>query len=287
MKTLHLIYQHDTNTSTVELLTNSAIQRGIAVHPIITEYFDFTQPIELTVDDGLYRISSDPQSILIEKFLINYKVASFYATYKDCISNVENVVEATLIHQKVGLPVIPSISSLTQDKNRLLEYANFLGGFPLVIKAAGGHHGVGVMKIDSLDSLTSVTDYIVNQRNDVMLRQYIDYKTHARLIVLGDKVIDSVEYERGDNNDFRNSELMVQPKIFSPELEQIAIQAVTVLGFTFGGVDILIDRHDKPYLAEVNFPCYFTRTQEITGKDIAGQMIDYLAELRKYDPLAK
>jgi len=112
----------------------------------------------------------------------------------------------------------------------------------------------------------------------VILREFIDQPTHARLIVLGDQVVDSIEYvAQGD--DFRTNAgdtPSVRPKKFSPEMEAIAVQAVTVLGLEFGGVDMMTDEAGNDVVLETNFPCYFVRAQEATGTDVAGKMVEYL-----------
>ena len=109
-----------------------------------------------------------------------------------------------------------------------------------------------------------------------MIRQFIPVTTSARLIVLGGKVVDSIEY-RAPKNDFRSNVGVpnVKPKKFAKGIEETAIKAVDALDLEFGGVDILI-HGDKHYLTEVNCPCFFARAQNSTGTDIASLMIDYL-----------
>ena len=97
--------------------------------------------------------------------------------------------------------------------------------------------------------------------------------------MLGDKVIDSIEYTANDG-DFRSNEGAkpnVAPKKFTDEVEKLAVKATRALGLEFGGVDIMIT-NNGPKVAEVNFPCFFPRCQQLTGTDIAGMMVDYLME---------
>lgn len=273
----------DSNQTTFALLKKSAEERDIAINVIFTEDFDFTEHLVLSQNDALYRISSDKTSVLIEKFLCNEHVVSFYLSVRDCMGKVDNVLEATLIHKQHNLPINKTIFSLTNNKPLLKKYVLELGGFPIIIKSAGGQHGVGVMKIDSLESLYSVVDYLAMQNDEFILRQYIDYKEHARLIVLGDQVISSIEYKRVEN-DFRSNagnDLNIINKKFDSNIENIAIKSVQVLGYEFGGVDILIDQNGNPFIAEVNFPCYFPRAQQYSNIDISGQMIDFLINKSK------
>jgi len=285
MKNLYLISRKNSDKTSFDLLKKSAEDRNICVKPIYTEDFDFTKNIILTKNDALYNLCDDSSSIIIEKALINDKVASFYTEYLNCIYKKSDVDDITsyIIHSKNNLPTIKSILIFNNDKESLNRYSKYLGGFPIIIKALNGSHGVGVMKIDSLESLYSVSDYLYNQNDDFILRQFINYKEHARLIVLGDKVISSIEYKK-IKNDFRSNSgknLNIVNKTFGSKVESIAIKSVSSLGYEFGGVDILIDKHGNPFIAEVNFPCYFPRAQQYSNIDISGQMIDFLIDKSK------
>lgn len=279
MKNLYLILRKDSDKTIFDLLKKSAEERGIYVKAIYTEDFDFTENITLTKNDALYRISTDKQSSLIENFLINESVNSFYYSLKDRVRGVG--IGAILIHKKNNLPINKTIFSLTDDKTLLKKYAYELGGFPIIIKSLGGQHGVGVMKVDSLESLYSVSDYLCEQKDNFILRQFIDYKVHARLTVLGHKVISSLGYKRVES-DFRTNAVdnpNIVSKKFDSNIEDIAVKAISVLGYEFGGVDILIDKDGSLYITEVNFPCRWV--QQYSSIDISGRMIDFLINKSK------
>lgn len=285
MKNLYLILRKGSNKTTFDLLQKSAEERGICVKAIYTEDFDFTKNFLLTEEDGLYNLCDDLHSQVIEKSIINDKVTSLYENYLNCMYKKSDVDDITsyIIHARNNLPTINSILAFTNNKEKLHKYTKHLGGCPIIIKALNGSHGVGVMKIDSLESLYSVVDYITKQNDEFILRQYIDYKEHARLIVLWGKVISSIEYKRVEN-DFRSNagnDLNVVHKKFDSHIEDIAVKAVQVLGYEFGGVDILIDQDGNPFIAEVNFPCYFPRAQQHANIDIAWQIIDFLINKSK------
>ncbi len=282
MKRLYIIVNKSYPTQvSFTLLNQSAKEKGVEVIPIVVEEFDFLQPPSFSSEDGLYRISTSETSRLIEKFLINKEVLSFYQNYEYCVGKFDNVIETTLLHQKNGLPIIPTILYSPYSSAELLkQYARSLNGFPLILKSIGGQHGVGVIKVDSLSSLYSLSDYIRSKSDLFILRKFIDCKQHARLIVLGEKVIDSIEYKMV-KDDFRSNvgeKLHVLPQRFSQEIEDIAVQSVKILGLQFGGVDILIDQNNQGFIAEVNFPCFFPRCQLLTGTDISGMMVNFLIE---------
>lgn len=281
MKRFHIIAAKNTNETgkvTQEYLEKSAEERGIELVHHYVEEFDFSKQYGLGSDDGIYRISADSRAVLIEKYLINKEVKTFYIRPESCIAKLDNVIEGTLVHEKHDLPIIKTIYSLTDNTELLQNYADALGGFPLVVKVAGGMRGVGVIKVDSLDALASLTDYLVRSPDRYVLREYIEHSKHARLIVLGDTVIAS--HLQDASGDFRSNvgdNIKREAMKFDKALEQAAINAVKTLGFEFGGVDILFEEGtDRAVIAEVNLPCYFARNTILDGTDISGAMIDYL-----------
>lgn len=269
------------NPTTNTLLRKACKKRNIDFIMIVAKEYDMSQKKDLDANDLLYRVGTKKESVIVEKLLLNEKCCAMYKDYRVGINKPDNVIESSILHLKANISIPKTIFALTNIRKLLVRYADQLGGFPIILKAAGGSHGVGVMKIDSLETLFSVADYLlVHDKNDFILREYIDYTHHARLIVLGNKVIDSIEYKRV-KGDFRSNvgdKLEVNKKKFSAKIEESAVSAVAALGWEFGGVDVLIGRNDRHYLIEVNMPCFFPRCQMITGIDIAGMMIDYLVE---------
>lgn len=205
---------------------------------------------------------------------------SFYKDDNIFYLNSEEIDTFILDNKNVPLPKI--MYYIPKDRDALRRCVDYLGGFPICIKVLGGSHGVGVMKVDSYGSLFSVADYIKQQKNGAVLKECCDVVSSARLIVLGDKVIDSIEYS-ANKDDFRSNEGKVpnvMPKKFDKTVKKVAIKAVQELGLEFGGVDIMIT-NNGPKIAEVNNPCFFARCQLLTGIDIARQMVEYLVKKGK------
>lgn len=285
MKNLYLILRKNSNKTTFDLLKKSAEERNISVKPIYTEDFDFTENIILTKKDALYRISTDRISLMIEKVLINKNTISFFDSYLNCIGRRDNTVGSSLMNSKSDLPIIPTVFALPTNKEQVFKYAQHLGGFPIILKALGGMRGVGVMKIDSIDSLSSVVDFLIKKLETIILRKFIKHKEQIRFIVLGKKVIAyytniaSIDFRTNvGSNDVRKRIV----KKYDEKIKKLAIKAVNSLGYEFGGVDILLEEGtNKPYIAEVNFPCFFPTTQRLTNMDISGHMIDFLINKSK------
>lgn len=264
---------------TFAFLKDACEKRNIEFVPLESEKIDFSNLPVLKSGDILYRITIDYKSRVLYTNLLAPKVSSFFIdSTKGGFST--HSWGSTITHKLSGLPIIPTIFDLPKNKETLDNHVKHLGGYPIVVKVGGGSHGVGVIRADSPEALYSLTDYLRTIPNvNAVLRQYIDFSAQARLIVLGDRVVGSLDYRR-PKNDFRSNAgtlIKAVPQKFSPEVEAAAVKSMQELGYEFGGVDILIDKDKKTfYIAEANFPCNFSRYQDITGEDVAGLMVDHL-----------
>lgn len=276
MQFIHIT--NEKNLTTNDLFRQACTKRGIEYVEIDAKEFSFVAPVKHKNGDLLYRSAADARARAVERFLAQKELITFYQSRE----RINMSTYPISIYREHGVRQPKTIDWIPSDHEELEIAAKSLGGFPLIVKAMGGSHGVGVMKVDSLSSLRSLSDYFSKKKLPVIMREFIPGGKSARLIVLGNKVIDSIEY-RAPKKDFRSNvgkNPIVAPKKFSPAIQKLAVQAVQTLGLEFGGVDVLIHK-GKGYIAESNFPCFFPRCSMVTEVDIAGKMIDYLLRKRK------
>ncbi len=263
-----------------EYLKSACQKLGVEFVEIVSEDFNILEMPLLGKQDMLYRVSTDKTSFAIEQFLLNDNVTTFY------INSLEHgksrASYLALKGSEISIPKTISVPSL--NKKNIEKYVEYLGGFPIILKVVGGMRGVGVIKVDSLPALYSITDYLDTIESKYIFREFIDSSSSARLVVLNGEVIASVEYG-STGNDFRsNSRLSgtsVIEKTYDEKIQKAAIEATRLRGFAFGGVDIMIDKGGKYYVLEVNFPFGFPEVQKITGIDVAEKMICFLMNKSK------
>lgn len=258
-----------------ELLRSACAARNVTFQNVDASRFDYSVIPVLSRRDLVYRSSSTQRASFAEVALTAPTVTTFRSS---SFRGTPRHPATFFMHKHAGVPIPKTIPVVTADREQLQQNVEEVGGFPLILKALGGSHGVGVMKIDSFKSLVSVVEYALARQDLVVLRQFIPAATSARLIVLGDRVVDSIAYHVPDN-DFRSNTGAaphVVPQVFSQEIQDIACRAVRAVEVEFGGVDILIDEAGNKYVTEINFPCNFARAQRLTNTDIAGMMIEYL-----------
>ncbi len=259
------------------LLKKSAEERGLKFINIDVNNFDTLDKKYQNNEGVLYRITSGELAKNIELFLLQKNnLETFYKTNKRAFFNALDIP----LQKFYNISMPKTVTILSDNYETLKAIVEEVGGFPVILKVTGLSHGAGVMKMNSMESLISVIGFLKkNGATRMVLREYIDSYRHARLVVLGDKVVDSIEYIVPEN-DFRTNagKPQVKAEKFSDDFEKIAIEAIKIIDLEFGGVDILIGKDSSPYLAEVNFPCYFPRNQLTTGVDISGMMVEYLVD---------
>ncbi|MBC7909916.1 MAG: 2OG-Fe(II) oxygenase [Pyrinomonadaceae bacterium] len=263
---------------TTDLLRTACEERKVEYVEVNAPLFDYDPAQRLSKGALLYCPAISTAAHRVEQFLYAQGVATFYA---DRSGPFFGPLNPTLLYERNGLPIPPTLYCSTANRALLRRHVEQLGGFPIVLKLPGGERGIGVMRVDSFPALFSLVDYMKALGASPLLCSYIDDAAHWRIIVIGKRAVAGYR-NHTETDDFRTharderSDYEAQP---SPALAGIAIRAVACNGYEFGGVDILEAPGGQLFLLESNFPCYFPQAQLVAGIDIAGMMIDYL--LRK------
>jgi hypothetical protein len=249
---------------------------GIEFHGINSTTFDYTHLPILGTDDLLYNSARGSQTL--ESILLNDNVITFYVN-NPSLNQTFSSTDWSIIHEKANLLSPKTIFNLTDDRQLLKKYVDYLGGFPIIIKVSGGTRGIGTIKIDSWQNLVSTVDYLITTSDKFILRQFIKAKSGCRMIVLGNEVIAAADFAMNEN-DFRNAVDAKQVKYFKrdyPEsVIQTAIKATHLANTEFSGVDFLEDENGNFYLLEINFPTGFSGLIDVCGVDIPLKMVEYL-----------
>lgn len=262
----------------LEAACNKQNVEFVALDSITVDYSNLPM---LGKSDLLYNCARGSQTL--ETILLNDNVTTFYI-HTPKLNQTFSTTDWSILHDKAKLQSPKTIYHITDDRQLLKCYVDFLGGFPIIIKATGSTRGIGTIKIDSWQNLISTVDYLINTRDKFILRQFIKAKSGCRMIVLGDEVIAAADFAMNES-DFRNAVILSQVKYYvrdySKAIKQVAIKATHLANTEFSGVDFLEDESGNFYLLEVNFPTGFSGLIDVCHVDIPLKMLEYLKQKAK------
>ncbi len=150
---------------------------------------------------------------------------------------------------------------------------------PVVVKATSGRHGTSTFLIKTTADLDKAL--LGRENADFLVQEYLPNDGDYRLFLVGYKLIAGFKRQKKEdklilNRSLGASELL--EKIPEP-IARLAQSAAETLGVEVAGIDAVIDqRSGKPAIIEVNQSPEFYTMEKRTGKDIAGEIIDYLVK---------
>ncbi|MBI2381456.1 MAG: 30S ribosomal protein S6--L-glutamate ligase [Gammaproteobacteria bacterium] len=180
-----------------------------------------------------------------------------------------------LSRKGVGLPA----TGFAHDPEDIPRVIDLVGGAPLVVKLLEGTQGRGVMLAESAQAAESLMHTLMNLKANIMVQEYIREAQGAdiRCFVVGDKVVAAMK-RQAKAGEFRSNlhrgGVATAIKI-SPEERALAAEAAKIIGLSVAGVDILRSERG-PMVLEVNSSPGLNGIERTTGKDIAGQIIEFI-----------
>jgi ribosomal protein S6--L-glutamate ligase len=180
-----------------------------------------------------------------------------------------------LSRRGIGLPVTGFANS-PDDTDDLLQ---FVGGAPVVIKLLEGTQGVGVVLGETKKAAESVIEAFRGLNANFMVQEYIKEAggSDIRCFVIGDKVVAAMK-RTGKEGDFRSNLHRggsAQLAKITPEERSTAVRSAKIMGLNVAGVDLLRSNHG-PVVMEVNSSPGLEGIETVTGRDIAGQIIQFI-----------
>ncbi|MDR0608449.1 MAG: hypothetical protein LBG52_09245 [Candidatus Peribacteria bacterium] len=233
MKFFFIVKAQNPNSDVRKFLQQACEQRNIEFVETIPETFNYLTT-SVQPKDLLYRASATDTCKALECFLLMKGATSYHMSV---LRGMSVINDSFYLNHRESLPIIPTIPDIS-NKQVLATYVENLGGFPIIVKATGGSHGVGVMKVESLPALRSLVDYLLANQAKAILRKFIPHKSQGRLVVVGDAVVASDIATMSITHDFRSNVDDDKTRIreahtYAPEIQQLAVKAVRSCGVAF------------------------------------------------------
>lgn len=182
-----------------------------------------------------------------------------------------------LSRKNIPMPITGFAHSVL-DTDDLIQ---MVGGTPLIIKLLEGTQGKGVVLAESQAAAKSVIGAFRQMNANLLVQEYIKEAQgkDIRCFVIGNEVVAAImrtakEGEFRSNLHQGGSGQLIE---LTETERRIAITATRALGLRVAGVD-LIRAERGPLVLEVNSSPGLEGVETITGKDIAGMIINFIEE---------
>lgn len=240
-----------------------------AIHPgwgFLAENADFAEMVE---DAGIIWVGPSPKVIRM----------------------MGDKIEAKRIAQKANVPTIPGISNVKSVEQIKEWMANEGVSYPIMIKAAAGGGGKGMVKVSNDEELPMALAQAQSEAkkafgDDTLLAEkYIERGRHIEVQIVSDNFGNVFHlFERECTLQRRNQKIIEEAP--SPSIDEnirneicfTAIRLMREIGYTTAGtVEFIFDSPTKKfYFLEVNTRLQVEHgvTELITGLDIVGLMMD-------------
>lgn len=185
-----------------------------------------------------------------------------------------------LSRKGVGLPV----TGFAHSPDDIQDVIRIVGGAPLVIKLLEGTQGIGVVLAETQKAAESVIEAFMGLTANIMVQEFIKETggSDIRCFVVGGKVVAAMK-RTAKEGEFRSNLHRggtAEVVKLTPEERSTAIRAAKIVGLNVAGVDILRSNHG-PVVMEVNSSPGLEGIEGVTGKDIAGMIIEFIEKNAK------
>ena len=173
-----------------------------------------------------------------------------------------------------GVPVPVTMQAKNpSDVPQLVAQAN---GPPVILKLLQGTQGVGVIKVDAVDTITSTLEALWSLREDVLIQEFISESSgrDVRAFVVDGQVVAAMERiaQEGEFRANLHRGGTVQKIALDEDAHDIAVQAAGALDLKVAGVDLLLSDRG-PLVIEVNASPGLEGIEKATGRDVARDII--------------
>ena len=206
---------------------------------------------------------------------------------RDGMATCDNKMAAYTAFERNNIQT-PRTSLVNNEKSIIDAHGRIGGSFPVIIKTLTGTQGIGVSKVDSMESMMSVIQSLWKFNAPLIIQEFLEIKFDVRTIVLNGRIVASTKRIKPEK-DFRSNRHMgakTEPYTLSKEEKSVILAASRATGAYMVGVDHAL-MNGEIYVLECNgspgmgskFQNYDMTTvpQEPTKeKDIVKLMVEYL-----------
>lgn len=193
---------------------------------------------------------------------------------------IETVKDKLHMHQLLAHSNLPTPKTMLLKFPVDIEVVKREIGFPVVVKNITGTEGNGIYLCQSEDKFTDLMELIYsnNASANIILQEFIASSSgrDLRVFIVGGKIIGCMQriaktgfkanYSRGGT---------VEKFTLTPDAEWLATEAARLVNLDIAGIDLLFGENGYK-VCEANSSPGFKGLEQVMGKNIAEQIIDYI-----------
>lgn len=164
-----------------------------------------------------------------------------------------NKLETAIALKKHNLPH-PRTTFVADESNIETAVKEIGGKFPVIVKTLTGAEGIGVSKIESMESLKSVLQTLWKYNAEIIMQEFLpDFKNDVRSICLNGKIFACAKRDKAPKDFRTNIARGSKGGAFQLSDEEIKLveEAARVSKCYYVGIDHVINE-GKPYIIEMN-----------------------------------
>ena len=210
-------------------------------------------------------------------------IGTYCLNSSNAISQSRDKLYSSQLFSKNGIKI--PITGFAKSPLETKDLIDMVGGSPLVVKLLESAQGKGVVSAETNKAAESVINAFKSLQANILVQEFIKEAQgkDIRCFVVNGKVVASIirEAKKGEfRSNIHQGGLAKKVKISSDE-RKLAIKASKILKLEIAGVDII--RSNKgPLVLEVNSSPGLEGIENITGKDIANDIIVSIEKKLKY-----
>ncbi|WJY28162.1 ATP-grasp domain-containing protein [Sporosarcina trichiuri] len=264
-----------------ELIAGAAERAGVYAR-ILKNYevlMDVTQPLD-DLPDFVVFLDKD---IVLATYLKSLGIPVY--NDPEVIERCDNKTKQAVALARDGIPMPRTILAPKVYPKFTISgsgfYERVLGelGLPMIIKEARGSFGMNVYLIETEEAFYEKVDEL--RGIDYLFQEFVASSRgrDIRVNVIGDRV--AAAMARSSETDFRanitngGTAAVVE---LTAEQESVALRAARSVGADFAGVDLLYDPDGQPLVCEVNGAAHIRNLYNVTGINVADDMIAWILE---------
>jgi ribosomal protein S6--L-glutamate ligase len=210
----------------------------------------------------------------------------FCANSANGIANSRDKLRSTQMLSRFDIGIPPT--EFVHDKRDVGDAIERAGGAPVIVKLLEGTQGVGVILADTSRVAQAIIETLQSTRQNVLIQKFVAESKgrDVRAIVIGDRVVAAMR-RVAVGDEFRSNLHRggrVEPIELPADYEETAVRAAQILGLRVAGVDML-EGANGPSVMEVNSSPGLLGIETATGRDVAGAIVDFVADNVQYPEL--